>query len=48
MSVWDKLRIGVTQMDFNADGKLEANKSFWKTFSLLTGIRAIETTARAC
>ncbi|MDJ0774901.1 MAG: hypothetical protein QNJ49_15985 [Mastigocoleus sp. MO_167.B18] len=40
------LRIGLTRMDFNADGKLEANESFWKTFSLLTGMRATETTAR--
>lgn len=40
------LRIGLTRMDFNANGKLEANESFWKTFSLLTGTRATEKTAQ--
>ncbi|MCC5637461.1 hypothetical protein LC593_16745 [Nostoc sp. CHAB 5844] len=40
------LRIGLTRMDFNADGKLEENESFWKTFSLLTGIPATEKAAQ--
>jgi hypothetical protein len=39
------LRIGLTRMDFNADGKLEENESFWKTFSLLTGIPATQKAA---
>lgn len=40
------LRIGLTRMDFNANGKLEENESFWKTFSLLTGIPATEKAAQ--
>jgi hypothetical protein len=40
------LRIGLTRMDFNANGKLEPNESFWKTLSLLTGIRATEKAAQ--
>ncbi|QSJ16061.1 hypothetical protein JYQ62_30520 [Nostoc sp. UHCC 0702] len=40
------LRIGLTRMDFNANGKLEENESFWKTFSLLTGIQATEKAAQ--
>lgn len=36
------LRIGLTRMDFNANGKLEADESFWKTFSFLSGIQATE------
>lgn len=40
------LRIGLTRMDFNANGKLEPNESFWKTLSLLTGIQATEKAAQ--
>ncbi|MBW4615790.1 MAG: hypothetical protein KME21_21420 [Desmonostoc vinosum HA7617-LM4] len=40
------LRLGLTRMDFNADGKLEENETFWKTFSLLTGIQATEKAAQ--
>lgn len=40
------LRIGLTKMDLNANGKLEAEESFWKTFSLLTGRRATNKTAQ--
>ncbi len=40
------LRIGLTRMDFNANGKLEEDESFWKTFSLLTGIQATEEAAQ--
>lgn len=40
------LRIGLTRMDFNANGKLEPNESFWKTLSLLTGIQANEKAAQ--
>ncbi|WP_253274551.1 hypothetical protein [Nostoc sp. PCC 7107] len=40
------LRIGLTRLDFNADGKLEEDESFWKTFSLLTGIPATEKAAQ--
>ncbi len=40
------LRIGLTRIDFNANGKLETNESFWKTFSLLTGRQATEKTAQ--
>ncbi|HIK06185.1 MAG TPA: hypothetical protein IGS40_15955 [Trichormus sp. M33_DOE_039] len=39
------LRIGLTRMDFNANGKLEENESFWQTFSLLSGIQATEKAA---
>ncbi|MBE9208543.1 hypothetical protein IQ244_18785 [Nostoc sp. LEGE 06077] len=39
------LRIGLTRLDFNADGKLAEDESFWKTFSLLTGIPATEKAA---
>jgi hypothetical protein len=31
------LRLGLTRMDLNANGKLEPDESFWKTFNLLTG-----------
>jgi hypothetical protein len=40
------LRIGLTRMDLNANKKLEANESFWKTFSLLTGRQATEKDAQ--
>jgi hypothetical protein len=40
------LRIGLTRFDFNADGKLTEEESFWKTFSLLTGIPATEKSAQ--
>ncbi|AFY31025.1 hypothetical protein [Calothrix sp. PCC 7507] len=40
------LRLGLTRMDLNANGKLEADESFWKTFSLLTGIQATEKAAQ--
>ncbi|AUT02616.1 hypothetical protein CLI64_20705 [Nostoc sp. CENA543] len=39
------VRLGLTRMDFNADGKLEENESFWKTFSLLSGIQTTEKAA---
>ncbi|BBD62392.1 hypothetical protein NIES2109_52320 [Nostoc sp. HK-01] len=41
------LRLGLTRLDFNADGKLEEDESFWKTFSLLTGIPATEKAAQS-
>ncbi len=40
------LRIGLTRMDFNSNGKLEANESFWKTFNQLTGQQATEKAAQ--
>lgn len=40
------LRLGLTRIDFNADGKLAEDESFWKTFSLLTGIPATEQSAQ--
>ncbi|MBD2435478.1 hypothetical protein [Nostoc sp. FACHB-110] len=40
------LRLGLTRIDFNADGKLAEDESFWKTFSLLTGIPATEKSAQ--
>lgn len=40
------VRIGLTKIDFNANGKLEDNESFWKTFGLLTGVQATEKAAQ--
>ncbi|MEM7578848.1 MAG: hypothetical protein AAF316_03180 [Cyanobacteria bacterium P01_A01_bin.80] len=40
------LRIGLTRIDINANGKLEIDESFWKTFSLLTGTRTTEKAAQ--
>jgi hypothetical protein len=41
------LRLGLTRMDFNANGKLEPDESFWKTYNLLTGGRVTPTTEKA-
>jgi hypothetical protein len=41
------LRLGLTRMDFNANGKLEPDESFWKTFNLLTGNRGTPATEKA-
>ncbi|MBD2487279.1 hypothetical protein [Aulosira sp. FACHB-615] len=40
------LRLGLTRLDINGDGKLVEDESFWKTFSLLTGIPASEKAAQ--
>lgn len=41
------IRLGLTRMDFNGDGKLDNTESFWNVLTRITGIRATEQTAKA-
>jgi hypothetical protein len=41
------IRLGLTRMDFNGDGKLDNTESFWNVLTRITGIRATEQTAEA-
>lgn len=41
------MRIGLTRMDFNGDGKLDKTESFWNVLTRITEIRATEQAAKA-